>query len=69
MGRQTRPVVNLKFKGLIGQGNNTDNGLFDKIAAEFNKHADVKVTGKQVLRKWKKWKGNWRQQQANGQSA
>ena len=28
--------------------------MFDKIAAEFNKHADIKVTGEQCLRKWKK---------------
>jgi hypothetical protein len=44
----------LKFKGLIGQGNNTKKGVFDKIAVEFNKHADIKVTGEQCLRKWKK---------------
>jgi len=57
MGRQTRPVVNrsyLKFKSLIGQRNNTNKGVFDKTAAEFNKHADIKVTGEQFLRKWKK---------------
>ena len=42
------------MKGLIGQGNNTKKGLFDKIAVEFNKHADIKVTGEQCLRKWKK---------------
>ena len=58
MGKQTRRVVNWKlsgkFKGLIGQGNNTKKGAFDKIAAEFNKHADIKVTGEQCLRKWKK---------------
>ena len=28
--------------------------MFDKIAEEFNKHADIKVTGEQCLRKWKK---------------
>ena len=28
--------------------------MFDKIAAEFNKHVDIKVTGEQCLRKWKK---------------
>ena len=28
--------------------------MFDKIADEFNKQADIKVTGKQCLRKWRK---------------
>lgn len=44
----------LKFKGLIGQGNNPKKGVFDKIAVEFNKRVDIKVTGEQCLRKWKK---------------
>ena len=44
----------LKFKGLIGQRNNTNKGVFDKTAAEFNKHADIKVKGEQFLTKWKK---------------
>lgn len=43
----------LQFKGLIGQAN-TKKSVFDKIAAEFNKHADIKVSGAQCLRKWKK---------------
>ena len=43
----------LQFKGLIGQAN-TKKSVFDKIAAEFNKHADIKVSGVQCLRKWKK---------------
>ena len=43
----------LQFKGLIGQAN-TKKSVFDKIAAEFNKHADIKVSGEQCLRKWKK---------------
>ena len=42
----------LQFKGLIGQAN-TKKSMFDKIAAEFNKHADIKVSGEQCLRKWK----------------
>lgn len=50
--------IYLKFKGLIGQGNNTKKGVFDKIADEFNKHADIKGTGEQCLRKWKNWKQN-----------
>ena len=33
---------------------NTKEGVFDKLADEFNKHADIKVTGEQCLRKWKK---------------
>ena len=43
----------LQFKGLIRQAN-TKKSVFDKIAAEFNKHADIKVSGEQCLRKWKK---------------
>ena len=43
----------LQFKGLIGQAN-TKKSVFDKIAAKFNKHADIKVSGEQCLRKWKK---------------
>ena len=43
----------LQFKGLIGQAN-TKKSVFDKIAAEFNKHVDIKVSGVQCLRKWKK---------------
>ncbi|CAH3196084.1 unnamed protein product, partial [Porites evermanni] len=39
----------LQFKGLIGQAN-TKKSVFDKIAAEFNKHADIKVSGEQCLR-------------------
>ena len=27
--------------------------MFDKIAVELNKHADIKITGEQCLRKWK----------------
>ena len=50
--------IYLKFKGLIGQGNNTKKDVFDKIADEFNKHADIKGTGEQCLRKWKNWKQN-----------
>ena len=44
----------LKFKGLIGQGNNTRKSLVDKIAVEFNKPANIKVTGEQFVRKYKK---------------
>ena len=43
----------LQFKGLIGQAN-TKKSVFDKIAAEFNKHSDIKVSAEQCLRKWKK---------------
>ena len=59
----------LKFKVLIGQGNNTKKGVFDKIADEFNKHADIKVTGavlKEVEKTGNETKRNRRQQQANG---
>lgn len=44
----------LKFKGLIRQGNNTKKGLVDKIVVEFNKPANINVTGEQCVRKYKK---------------
>ena len=47
----------LQFKGPIGQANIKES-VFDKMAAEFNKHADIKVSGEQGLRKWKKWNQN-----------
>ena len=61
----------LKLKGLIGQGNNTKKGPFGKIAVEFSKLADIKVTGEQykkVEKTGNETKRNRRQQQANGQS-
>ena len=39
----------LKFKGLIGQGNNTKKGVFAKIADESNTHTDIKVTEEHCL--------------------
>lgn len=47
----------LQFKGLIGQAN-TKKSVFDKIAAEFNKHADIKIIRRAVLKKVEK---NWNQ--------
>ena len=57
MGRQARTVVNrnlsqLEFKGLVGQVNNTEKGVPDKIAVEFNKHVNIKLTGEQCVRKY-----------------
>ena len=43
----------LQFKGLIGQAN-TKKSVFDKIAAEFNKHADIKIIRRAVLKKVEK---------------
>ena len=37
----------LKLKDLIGQGNNTKKGLFDKIAVEFNKRETLCARGVQ----------------------
>ena len=44
----------LKFKGLIEQRNNTEKGVFDKLADDFNKHADVKSNKRAVLKKVEK---------------
>ena len=46
------PIENyLQFKGLIGQANIKETVL-NKIGAEFNKYAEIKVSGEQGLRKW-----------------
>ena len=41
----------LQFNGLIGQAN-IKVTVLNKTGAEFNKHADIKVSGEQGLRKW-----------------
>ena len=46
------PIENyLQFKGLIGQANIKETVL-NNIGAEFNKYAEIKVSGEQGLRKW-----------------
>ena len=57
----------LQFKGLIGQAN-TRKSVFDKMAAEFNKHADIKVSGEQCLRKWKKLESKQKEIEDNKQT-
>lgn len=63
------PIENyLQFKGLIGQAN-INESVLNKIGAEFNKHADIKVSGEQGLRKWKKLKSKQKEIEDNKQTA
>ena len=57
-----------KFKDLMGKANITKKSVFDKIAKEFNKHSDLRVTGEQCLRKWKKLETKQKETEDNRQT-